>query len=64
MVDRDWNAAKNIRDEALRLIAASPVVASSGTENNACEPDVRPSMDGSRDEAGTGLWTQSAFAHL
>jgi putative transposase len=30
-VDRDLNAALNIRDEAMRLIAASPVVATSGT---------------------------------
>src|SRR5262249_34753808 len=46
VIDRDLNAARNIRDEALRL-SASPAVATSGCEN-ACGRGVRPACAGSR----------------
>ena len=45
-VDRDLNAALNIRDEAVRLTRASPVVATSGTEKIACGRRVRPAVAG------------------
>jgi putative transposase len=44
LVDRDLNAARNIRDEALRL-STSPVVATSGC-GNACGRHVRPADAG------------------
>jgi putative transposase len=44
-IDRDLNAARTIRDEALR-VSASPVVATSGCEN-ACGRHVRPADAGS-----------------
>jgi putative transposase len=47
VVERDLNAALNIRDEAVRLMAASPVVATSGTEKIACGRRVRPAGAGS-----------------
>src|SRR5262245_36117912 len=44
VIDRDLNAARNIRDEALRL-SASPVVATSGCED-ACGRHIRPADAG------------------
>jgi putative transposase len=46
VVERDLNAALNIRDEAVRLITASAVVATSGTEKIACGRRVRPAAAG------------------
>jgi putative transposase len=48
LVERDLNAALNIRDEAVRLIRASPVVATTGTEKIACGRGVRPAEAGGR----------------
>ena len=46
LVERDLNAALNIRDEAVRLVTASAVVATSGTEKIACGRRVRPAGAG------------------
>jgi putative transposase len=46
VVERDLNAALNIRDEAMRLVTASAVVATSGTEKIACGRRVRPAAAG------------------
>jgi putative transposase len=45
-VNRDLNTALNIRDEAVRLITASAVVATSRTEKIACGRRVRPAAAG------------------